>query len=73
VDAVTWTSKFATALGIDAPSESEVGTLLSLASVAANASERVAAPVACWLAAKAGRAPDEALALARSLSAPDVT
>jgi Domain of unknown function (DUF6457) len=68
VDAVTWTSKFAAALGTDAPSESEVGALLSLAAVAANASERVAAPVACWLAAKAGRSPDEALALARAMS-----
>jgi hypothetical protein len=68
VDAVTWTSKFATALGVEAPSEAEVGALLSLASVAANASERVAAPIACWLAARAGRTPDDALALARALS-----
>ncbi len=67
MDVVTWTAKFATALGVDAPSESEVNTLLSLASVAANASERTAAPVACWLAAKAGQSPDEALALARAL------
>jgi hypothetical protein len=67
VDATTWTAKFANALGVDAPSESEVGALLSLASVAANASERTAAPVACWLAARAGQSPDEALALARSL------
>jgi hypothetical protein len=71
VDAVTWTDRFATALGIDPPSETEVRILLSLASVAANASERVAAPVACWLAATAGRSPEEALALARAISSPD--
>ncbi|HTT92930.1 MAG TPA: DUF6457 domain-containing protein [Acidimicrobiales bacterium] len=67
MDAATWTAKFATALGVDAPSESEVGALLSLASVAANASERTAAPVACWLAARAGQTPAEALAAARAL------
>lgn len=71
MDAVTWTAKFANALDIDPPSESEVATLLSLASVAANASERVAAPVACWLAASAGRTPEEALAAARAISSPD--
>lgn len=67
MDAATWLSRFAAALGTDAPSESEVSALLSLASVAAHASERPAAPVACWLVAKAGLPPDEALALARAL------
>ena len=67
MDAVTWTSKFAAALGTETPSEAEVAALLSPASVAANASERVAAPVACWLVAKSGRAADEGLALARPL------
>jgi hypothetical protein len=67
VDASTWTGQFATALGVEAPSEEQVAALLALASVAAHASERTAAPIACWLAAKAGRAPHDALSLARSL------
>ena len=63
-----WTAQFAEALGRPAPDAAEVGTLLKLASVAAHASERRAAPIACWLAATAGRSPEEALALAQALS-----
>jgi hypothetical protein len=42
--------------------------VLKLASVAAHASERRAAPVASWLAAQAGIPLDEALVLAQELS-----
>src|SRR5207253_3181599 len=35
---------------------------------AAHSSERVAAPVACWLSARAGRSPDESLAIARRVA-----
>jgi hypothetical protein len=69
MDASTWTAEFAKALGVEAPSEEQVATLLSLASVAAHASERAAAPIACWLAAKAERSSSDALALARALVA----
>lgn len=68
VDASTWTGQFAKALGVEAPSEEQIAALLSLASVAAHASERTAAPIACWLAAKAERTPSEALSLARALA-----
>src|SRR5437588_483786 len=55
--------------GADPPTKDEFKTLLDLASQAAHSSERVAAPVACWLAAKAGIDPDTALAKARELDA----
>ena len=63
-----WIAQFAEALGRPAPDAAEVQTLLALASVAAHSSERRAAPIACWLAALAGRSRAEALALAEALS-----
>jgi len=62
-----WIDAFAAALGAPAVGDEEVEAILALAGVAAHASERTAAPVACWLAAAAGRAPAEALALARTV------
>jgi hypothetical protein len=41
--------------------------VLDLAGEAAHASQRIAAPVACWLAARAGVDLDEALTLARKV------
>jgi Domain of unknown function (DUF6457) len=49
-----WIAAYAEALGVPAPSEADVDAMLRLASVAAHASERRAAPIACWLAATAG-------------------
>ncbi len=69
VDATTWIEQFARVLGTEAPSEDDKSTLLSLASVAANASERLAAPICCWLVARAGVDPGDALAAARDLAA----
>ena len=63
-----WIASFAEALGQPPPSAAEVQAVLELASVAAHASERRAAPVACWLAALAGRPPREARELAEALS-----
>ena len=42
-----WIAQFAEALGRPEPDAAEVQTLLALASVAAHASERRAAPIAC--------------------------
>jgi hypothetical protein len=67
VNANEWLQAFAETLGADAPTTDEFKTLLDLAAEAAHASERVAAPVACWVAAKAGVSPDEALAKAREI------
>jgi hypothetical protein len=68
-DMQAWIRRYAEALGVDAPSEAEVDALLALAGVAAHASERPAAPLSCWLAAKAGATPTEALAVAQDLAA----
>ena len=55
-----WLNAFAVELGCQAPSPAEIEAVLALASTAALASERAAAPVACWLAARAGVEPHEA-------------
>jgi transcription initiation factor TFIIIB Brf1 subunit/transcription initiation factor TFIIB len=64
-----WIEAYAEALGLPAPTATEIAAILQLASVAAHASERRAAPIACWLAAQAGVPLDEALALAEALPA----
>ena len=61
-------AELAAALGTVPPTDAEMADLLSLASAAAHASERVAAPVACWMAARAGRSPAEAVAVANQLA-----
>jgi hypothetical protein len=59
-----WVDRYAAALGVEPPTDAELETLLALAAEAAHASERTAAPVACWLTARAGRAPADALEVA---------
>ena len=44
-----WINAFAAEAGLEAPSSEEIDKLLKIAAVAAHSSERVAAPVACWL------------------------
>ncbi len=63
-----WIDAFAERLGVDAPDAATIETLLDLAGVAAHASERVAAPIACWMVGRAGVAPTEALATARGVA-----
>jgi hypothetical protein len=63
-----WIDMFSREIGVQAPSDDEVESLLALAGVAAHASERTAAPLSCWLAALAGRSPGEALAVAKRLA-----
>jgi len=58
-----WLSGLATELGLDAPNSKEIESLLSLAGVAAHSSERIAAPIACWMIGVAKIEPAEALAL----------
>jgi hypothetical protein len=68
MNAMEWLAAYAEQLGVDPPTPDEFDTLLDVAAEAAHASERIAAPVACWLAARAGRSPAEALALARAVA-----
>jgi hypothetical protein len=69
MNAREWIQAYAERLGIEPPSNEEWSALLDVAAEAAHASERVAAPVSCWVAAKAAVDPDEALRVARQLAA----
>ena len=70
MNATEWLAAFADKLGTDAPTKDELKDVLDLAGVAAHSSERIAAPVACWLAARAGVDLEQAMKLAREV-APD--
>lgn len=59
---------FAAQAGVDVPSAAETDTLLELASIAAHASERSAAPIACWIAGASGLPAAELLAAARRVA-----
>jgi hypothetical protein len=65
VDAREWIDSFAARLGVAAPDDETFRTLLELAGEAAHASERIAAPIACYLVGVAGLEPQAALAVAR--------
>ncbi|MHB8657171.1 MAG: DUF6457 domain-containing protein [Solirubrobacteraceae bacterium] len=71
MNAREWLFAYAERLGVQAPDTEEFKVLLELAGVAAHSSERVAAPVSCWLAARAGLSPSEALRIAREMEGPD--
>ena len=67
MNAREWLDAYAEKLGTAPPSTEEFKKLLDLAGEAAHASERIAAPVACWVAAKAGVELDEAIARAKEI------
>jgi hypothetical protein len=67
MNARSWISAYAERLGADAPTRDEFEAILALAAEAAHSSERVAAPVACWVAAKAGAPLTDALEAARGI------
>ena len=62
-----WILAFSAQLGVAAPSDEDVAMILALAGEAAHSSERTAAPVACWLGARADLHPAAALECARRL------
>ena len=68
MDAAEWIGAFAGELGQPAPNEEQIAQILKLAAVAAHSSERIAAPVATYLAGVTGRPLDELIALAEELS-----
>lgn len=65
--ATDWLAAFAERVGRPAPSPDDVATLLELAGVAAHASERIAAPLACWLVGQTDLSPAAALAIAKEI------
>lgn len=64
-----WIEQFADVIGTEPPSPQAVGAILKLAAIAAHASERTAAPVACYLAGATGRPLDELIELAEQIDA----
>lgn len=71
MNATDWVTSFAEQLGLEAPDAAQIETLLELAGVAAHASERVAAPIACYLVGRAGIDPADALRRARAVAGDD--
>ena len=68
MNAKEWIAAYAAQLGVEPPTANEFKAILDLAAEAAHGSERIAAPVACWVSARAGRSLDESLTLARHIS-----
>ena len=49
MNAREWIDAFAAEIGAEPPTADEIKQILDLAAVAAHSSERIAAPVACWV------------------------
>jgi Domain of unknown function (DUF6457) len=71
MNANEWLDEFANRIGGSAPTTDEFKLILDLAGSAAHASERVAAPAACWVAARAGVGLEDAVAAAREIETTD--
>ena len=54
MNARKWIDAFAAEIGAEPPTADEFKAILDLAAVAAHSSERIAAPVACWIGGAAG-------------------
>ena len=65
-----WIAEFASKIGESPTSAEEVKAILDLAAVAAHASERTAAPVACWMAGKTGRSLSDLVDVGNEIEAP---
>ena len=61
---------FAREAGVERPSTQEVRELLELAGTAAHASERTAAPLACWIAGRSELSLQELRTLAERVGGP---
>ena len=59
---------FAAEAGMPVPNEREIDELLELAGTAAHASERIAAPIACWIGGTSGMPVSDLLAAARRVA-----
>jgi Domain of unknown function (DUF6457) len=65
-----WIAAFAAEAGVRRPSVEEIRELLDLAGTAAHASERTAAPLACWIAGRSGMTLADLRAAAERISPP---
>jgi hypothetical protein len=68
VTAPEWIQAFCEEIGMPAPSETESDEILRLAAIAAHASERIAAPIACWVAGCSGNPLQEMIETAEGLA-----
>ncbi|MGQ0847989.1 MAG: DUF6457 domain-containing protein [Actinomycetota bacterium] len=69
MNAQEWVAAFAEMLGVPAPDRETFDRLLEIAAVAAHASERIAAPIACYLVGRSTLDVASALGLAHQLEA----
>ena len=65
--AADWIQDFCEQIGMPAPSEAEQEAILRLAAIAAHASERIAAPIACWVGGASGKSVAELQEVAERL------
>jgi len=63
-----WIDAFASVAAVERPSPAEIRELLELAGTAAHASERTAAPISCWIAARSRLGTRELLRRASELA-----
>jgi hypothetical protein len=56
-----WLTGFAEEIGAPAPDREQMDEILRLAAIAAHASERIAAPIACYLTGLSERPLEEAI------------
>jgi hypothetical protein len=54
MNAREWIDAFAAEVGAEPPSDDDFKAILDLAAVAAHSSERIAAPIACWIGGRTG-------------------
>jgi hypothetical protein len=59
---------FAAEVGAPVPGQQDVDALLELAGIAAHASERIAAPIVCWIGGVSGLPVSELLAAAQRVA-----
>ena len=62
-----WIRAFCEEIGSETPTDEQMDAVLRLASVAAHSSERIAAPISCWIAGRTGRPLEELIAIAERL------
>ena len=71
MNAREWIDGFAAELGVEPPSDDEITRIHDLAGVAAQNSDRIAAPVSCWVGGRAGASLDDLEAAAERVGGGD--
>jgi hypothetical protein len=64
MNAREWIDAFSAELDTDPPTTDEIKRILDIAAVAAHSSERIAAPLACWVGGRTGATLEELQAAA---------